>query len=176
MAEEAIVVSYCLNEEGFPKLLRDTTVRLGISEHPEYEGREYEECGTEHCVVTIRVGRSGEFPDIGAWRVTTTGFRLADTYQAAARKALWYLCQLYEGPIARTPMRLFPPLLRESPIWQSRMQTLEGRTLLEDDPTVVFMTWYLLALDERYDQLARRLKRCICRAEEAEVQVRQLRM
>ena len=103
MAEEAVVVTYCLNEESFPKLLRDTAVRLGISEHPEYEGREYEEYGTEHCEVTVRVGRSEEYPDIRPWRVSTTGFRFADTYQATARKALRYLCQIYERPIALLP-------------------------------------------------------------------------
>ena len=70
MAEEAVVVTYCLNEESFPKLLRDTAVRLGISEHPEYEGREYEEYGTEHCEVTVRVRRSEEYPDISPWRVS----------------------------------------------------------------------------------------------------------
>ena len=80
MAEEDLVVSYYLNEEGFPKLLRDTTVRLGISEQPEYKGREYKKYGTERCEVTIRVERSEEFPNIGPWRVSTTGFRFADTY------------------------------------------------------------------------------------------------
>ena len=54
------------------------------------------------------------------------------------------------------------------------MQTLEDQTLAEDDTTVVSMTRYLLALDERYDQQARRLKGCIRRAEETEVQIRQL--
>lgn len=84
------------------------------------------------------------------------------------------MCQVYKRLIVRTPMRLFPPLLRDSPVWQSRMQTLQGRTLMQDDPTVVFMTQYLLALDEHYDQQARRLKRCIRRAKEAEVQIWQL--
>jgi len=56
------------------------------------------------------------------------------------------------------------------------MQTLEGQTLTEDDPTVVFMTRYLLALDERYDQQARRLKKCIRRAKEAELKICQLRV
>ncbi|RLN04679.1 uncharacterized protein C2845_PM13G05080 [Panicum miliaceum] len=149
MAEEALVNRYCLDEEGFPELLRDTAFRLGISEHPEYEGREYEEYGTQRCEVTIHVGRSKEFPDIRPWRVSMIGFQFADTYQAAARKALRYLCQIYERPIAHTPMRLFPPLLRDTPVWKS---------------------------PERYNQQARRLKRCIREAEEAEVQIRQLRI
>jgi hypothetical protein len=44
--------------------------------------------------------------------VTATGFRFGDTYQVVARKALRHLCQIYEQPIARTPMRFFPPWTR----------------------------------------------------------------
>jgi hypothetical protein len=40
--------------------------------------------------------------------VTATGFRFGDTYQISARKALRHLCQIYEGPIARTPCGSFP--------------------------------------------------------------------
>ena len=99
---------------------------------------------------------------------------MEDTYQTIARKALRYMCQIYEEPIARTPMRFFPPFVKNSPIWQDRMQTLEGSGLREDDPTVVFMTKYLLALDEHYDKQARNLRKCIRRAEGAEVQIRRL--
>jgi hypothetical protein len=42
--------------------------------------------------------------------MTTTGFRFADTYQVVARKTLWHLCQIYEEPIAHTPMRFLLPL------------------------------------------------------------------
>jgi hypothetical protein len=59
----------------------------------------------ERCKVTVYIGKSEEFPDITAtWNVTATGFRFSDTYQVVARKALRHLCQIYEGPIARTPM------------------------------------------------------------------------
>jgi hypothetical protein len=43
MAKGVWTGSYCLNTEGFPKLLYTTMQRFGIRDHPEYEGREYEE-------------------------------------------------------------------------------------------------------------------------------------
>jgi hypothetical protein len=55
--------------------------RLGIQKRPEYEGREYEELGTERCEVTIYIAKSDDFLDIAeAWSMTATGFRFADTY------------------------------------------------------------------------------------------------
>jgi hypothetical protein len=54
------------------------------------------------------------------------------------------------------------------------MDILQGRYSLEDDPTVVFMTTYLLALDEKYDKQASELKKCIHRAKEADILVRKL--
>jgi hypothetical protein len=54
------------------------------------------------------------------------------------------------------------------------MDILQGCYSLEDDPTVVFMTTYLLALDEQYDKHASELKKCIHHAEEAEILVRKL--
>jgi hypothetical protein len=149
--------------------------RLGIKGHLEYEGREYIEHETEQCEVTVYVGKSEDFPDIAeAWSITTSGFWFADTYQATAHKAMRYLCQTYEKPLARTPMRFFPPRERNRPVWRTRMDILQGRYSLEDDPTVVFMTTYLLALDEQYDKQASELKKCIHRVKEAEILVRKL--
>ena len=100
MAEGVWTSSYCLSVEGFPKLLYATMQKLGIKDRPEYEGREYEEHETERCEVTVYIGKSEDFPNIAeAWSMTATGFRFADTYQAVARKALRYLCQIYEKPI-----------------------------------------------------------------------------
>jgi hypothetical protein len=142
-----------------------TKQRLGIKGHPEYESREYIEHETERCEVTVYVGKSEDLPNIAeAWSITATGFRFADTYQAVARKALRYLCQTYEKPLARTPMRFFPPQERDRPVWRTHMDILQGRYSLENDPTVVFMTTYLLALDEQYDKQASELKKCIHRA------------
>jgi hypothetical protein len=119
--------------------------------------------------------KSEDFPDIAeAWSITATGFQFADTYQAAPAKPLRYLCQTYEKPIARTPMRFFPPRERDRLVWRTRMDILQERYSLEDDPTVVFMTTYLLVLDEQYDKQALELKKCIQRAKEAEILVRKL--
>jgi hypothetical protein len=54
------------------------------------------------------------------------------------------------------------------------MDILQGCYSLEDDPTVVFMTTYLLALDEQYDKQASELKKCIHRVKEAEILDRKL--
>jgi hypothetical protein len=43
------VSSYCLNTEGFPKILYATLQKLGVKDRPEYEGREYMKHGTELC-------------------------------------------------------------------------------------------------------------------------------
>jgi hypothetical protein len=56
----------------------------------------------------------------------------------------------------------------------ARMRALEGQQLLEDNPTVVYLTAYLLTLDARYDFLARRHRQMIARAEDAEKRNRQL--
>jgi hypothetical protein len=109
--------------------------------------------GTERCEVTVYIGKSEEFPGITeAWNVTAIGFRFGDTYQAMDCKAMWYLCQIYEEPIARTPMRFFPPLDKNRRVWRARMETLLGQDVQEGNPTVVHLTTYLLALDEQYDR------------------------
>jgi hypothetical protein len=133
--------------------------------------------GTERCQVTVYIGKSEEFPDITeAWNVTATGFRFGDTYQVVARKALRYLCQIYEQPISRTPMRFFPALDKNRWVWRARMEALQGQDMQEDNPTVVHLTTYLLALDEQYDRQASELRECLRRAEEAEIFSRKLKM
>ena len=107
----AWVSIYCLNTEGFSKILYATLQKLGVKDRPEYEVHEYKKHGTERCEVTVYIGKSEEFPGITeAWNVTTTGFHFIDSYQVVAHKALWYLCQIYEEPIAHTSMRFFPSL------------------------------------------------------------------
>ena len=87
------VSSYCLNTEGFPKILYATLQKFGVKDRPEYEGREDEKYGTERCEVTLYIGKIEEFPDITeAWNVTATEFRFIKTYQVVAHKALRYLC------------------------------------------------------------------------------------
>ena len=49
------------------------------------------------------------------------------------------------------------------------MEALQGRDALEDSPTVVHLTTYLLALDEQYNRQALELRSCLYRAEEAKI-------
>jgi hypothetical protein len=56
----------------------------------------------------------------------------------------------------------------------ARMRALEGQQLLEDDPTFVYLTAYLLTLDAQYDLLDRHHRQMIAREEDAEKHNRQL--
>jgi hypothetical protein len=163
--EVSCQTSFCQNEDGFPKLLRACTVRLEIRSQPEYDGREFVEHDTEKCVVTVYIGSS---PHHVEWSVTAAGHRFKDTCQVVARKTLRALCQIYEEEVADTPLRFFPPFQRDRPVWMARMRALEGKQLLEDDPTIMHLPAYLLTLDAQYDFLARHHRQMIARAEDAE--------
>jgi hypothetical protein len=157
--------SYCRNEDGFPKLLSVCTARLRIRSQPEYDGREFIEHGTEKCVMTVYIGSSLHHVE---WSVTAAGHRFRHTYQVVARKALRTLCQIYEEEVVGTPLRYFPPFQRDRPVWMARMHALKGQQQLEDDPTVMYLTTYLLTLDARYDLLAQHQRQMIARAKDAE--------
>jgi hypothetical protein len=115
--------------------------------------------------VTVYIGSS---PHHVEWSVTAAGHRFKDTCQVVARKALRALCQIYEEEVADTLLRFFPPFQRDRPVWMARMHALEVQQLLKDDPTVVYLTAYLLTLDAQYDFLARHHRQMIARAEDVE--------
>jgi uncharacterized coiled-coil protein SlyX len=48
-------------------------------------------------------------------------------------------------------MKYFPPSDHNRPAWEARVRTLESLASQEDDPTVVAMSGYLVALDELCD-------------------------
>jgi hypothetical protein len=160
--------THCLEEDGFPKVLLAATARLGIPAHPEYMGREYKERGTKFCEVIVHIGASTNFLTMQPWSVSATGCRLKDTYQIAARKALRYLCQMYEWQVAGTVLRYYPPLDRTRPAWNARVQTLNSLIPREEGPTVVALASYMFALDDLCDQQLRRVRSLIKRAERAE--------
>jgi hypothetical protein len=54
------------------------------------------------------------------------------------------------------------------------MEALQGPEVQEDNPTMVHLTSYLLALDEQYDRHASELREGLRRAEEAEIFSRML--
>ena len=109
------------------------------------------------------------YPDIQPWRVTAMGFRHQDTYPLAVKKALHYLCRIFEGHLAPTPMRFFPPAIR-TPVWEDHMRSLEWRRH-EEDPLYQVAT-YLASLDYLFDEQASILREQTHRAEQAELAVR----
>jgi uncharacterized coiled-coil protein SlyX len=124
--------------------------------------------GTKYYEVTVHIGDRDKFLEMKPWCVTATGSHLIDTYQLVARKALKYLSQMYEWHLGPTSMKYFPPLDRNRPSWEARVQTLESLASQEDDPTVVTMSGYLLALDKLCDLQhvqVRRMTACVEAAE-----------
>jgi hypothetical protein len=49
-------------------------------------------------------------------------------------------------------MRFFPPWDKNRRVWKACMEALQGPDAQEDNPTLVHLTSYLLALDEQYDR------------------------
>jgi hypothetical protein len=169
MAEEGWTQGDCQAAPGFPSLLINALESLGVTERPRYYNREDEHHGTLHCRVILVIARSNRYPDIQPWRVTATGFRHQDTYPLTVRKALRYLCWIFEGHLAATPVRFFPPAIR-TPVWEARMRSLE-RCRLEEGPLYQVAT-YLAALDQLFDEQANFLREQTHRAEQAELAVR----
>jgi hypothetical protein len=149
--------------------LINTLEDLGVTERPRYYSREYEHHGTLRCRVILVIARSNRYPDIQPWRATATGFRHQDTYPLAIRKALRYLCRIFEEHLAPTPAKFFPPAIR-TPVWEARMRNLERRRH-EEGPLYQVAT-YLAALDQLFDEQANLLREQTHRAEQAELAVR----
>jgi hypothetical protein len=121
------------------------------------------------CRVVLSIARSTRYPDIEPWRVTATGFRHQDAYPLAIRKALRYMCRIFEEHLVSTPMRLFPPAIRTQ-VWQDHMRNLERRR--NQDDLLYQAIAYLVALDKLVNEQARFLREQINRAEQAELAVR----
>jgi hypothetical protein len=119
--------------------------------------------------VVLSIARSTRHPDIEPWRVTATGFQHRDAYPLAIRKALRYLCRIFEEHLIPTPMRLFPPVIRTQ-VWQARMRNLEWHCHQED--LLYHVVTYLVSLDKLFDEQAQILREQTHRAEQAELAVR----
>jgi hypothetical protein len=119
--------------------------------------------------VVLSIARSTRYPNIEPWRVTATRFQHRDAYPLAIRKALCYLCRIFEEHLIPTPMRLFPLAIRTQ-VWQARMRNLERRRHQED--VLYHVVAYLVSLDKLFDEHARFLREQTHRAEQAELAVR----
>ena len=87
----------------------------------------------------------------------------------AIRKALRYMCRIFEEHLVPTPMRIFPPAIRTQ-VWQARMRNLKWHRNQED--LLYQVVTYLVTLDRLADEQARFLREQINRAEQAELAVR----
>ena len=65
-------------------------------------------------------------------------------------------------------MKYFPPLDCGRPAWEARIRNLESPGSTEDNPTLVAMSGYLLALDELCDTLNKRVKSLVKDVEASE--------
>jgi hypothetical protein len=169
MAENGWTQGVCQEEPHFPRLLINSLERLGVTESPRYYTREYEHLGSLRCRVVLSIARSTRYPDIEPWRVIATGFKHRDAYPLAIRKALRYLCRIFEEHLIPTLMRLFPPAIRMQ-VWQARMRNLERRRHQED--VLYHVVAYLISLDKLFDEHAQFLREQTHRAEQAELAVR----
>jgi hypothetical protein len=136
----------CPVQPGLPNLLLLNLERVGVRDPPEFVYREYERYDTLRCKLLIFVGRSTLYPDIEPWFISATGFRFADTYPKAARKALRHLRVVYRQHLRRTPMGFFPPSGGRGRSWIDRMRGLEREE--EDlEEAVSHLSIYLNVLD-----------------------------
>jgi hypothetical protein len=73
-------------------------------------------------------------------------------------------------------MKYFPPLDRNRLAWEARVRSLESLASQEDDPTVVAMSGYLLALDELCDLQHDQVRRMTAHAETTEARWRKAKV
>jgi hypothetical protein len=157
MADNGWVDRICHAEPGLPKLLILSLERIGVMEPPEYACREYTSKGTLRCDMMVFVGKSTRYPDVDPWFISTSGFRLPDTYRKATHKALRRMRVIYKHHLQRTPMGFFPPTEGRGRTWIARMRGL-GREEEDLEDTVSHLSIYLTGLDELYREQAAQLK------------------
>ena len=107
------------------------------------------------------------YPDVEPWYVSTSGYRFADTYHKAARKALRRLRVRYKHHLRRNPMGFFPPIDGRGRSWVERMRRL-GQEEEELEDTVSHLSIYVNGLDKLYRETVAQLKEQTRRAEGAE--------
>jgi hypothetical protein len=118
----------CPVEPGLCNLLLLSLECVGVRDPPEFVYREYERYDTLRCKVLIFVGRSTLYPDIEPRFISAIGFRFADTYPKATRKALRRLRVVYRQHLRRTPIGFFPPSRGRGRSWIDREGTrMRGR-------------------------------------------------
>lgn len=147
--EGAEYVSSCENEDGFPRLLRESLKWFNLSGSPEYHGkalRDEEECKWV-VGVQLKVDRAPE-----QWWSTAVGANFLDACHIAARDTLRILCSSYQRINPAPPVKFFPPADKHSLRWIQQLQALQ-QMRNTNDPTVAYLALYLHTLDVEYDKL-----------------------
>uniref|UniRef100_A0A0A9EVL7 Uncharacterized protein n=1 Tax=Arundo donax TaxID=35708 RepID=A0A0A9EVL7_ARUDO len=150
MAKGQWVISYCLKEDGFPKLLWETLFKQGYTKRLEYVAGEHRMHGTLTCEMELTVFDCVAHPEWAPWKLRTLGTSLKDTYQILA---LHHHCQEHEELVSDMVMRYFPVSDTSHNSWIDRMSSLEG-AMSTEGPTAIAMARCLNTLDSMYRNLA----------------------
>jgi hypothetical protein len=105
-----------LHWEGFPKILWDTLRIFHYRYPPQYKGREFIEVGVPRCRATITVPQH----PILEWQsieIEVVRYRLVDTFEAAALKAITTFCEQHSMEVAAYPIGLFPAVFAHDAEW-----------------------------------------------------------
>ena len=140
--EESKYICFVYSNASFPRLLRETAMRLGIVGHPEYRGRDIMHQGKKRCLVTVYIGASLQH---GGWCSMTIGESFKEGCHTVAQEALRTMCSFYREEIQQTPMKFFPPSFQTHEERRNQEKLVEDQRLGED-PTMPYLILYLLAL------------------------------
>jgi hypothetical protein len=110
-----------LHWEGFPRLLWESLSLFFYTEPPQYDGVEYREEGVPLCRVKRTIP---QHPFRSQWQpieVDVVGYRLVDTIETAALKAIHIFCNQHPMEVAGHPIGLFPAIDSSDPEWNFRI-------------------------------------------------------
>jgi hypothetical protein len=83
---------------------------------PQYKGREYIEVGVPRCRATVTVPQH-PILDWQSIEIEVVGYRLVDTFEAAALKAITTFCEQHPEEVAAYPIGLFPVVFSHDAEW-----------------------------------------------------------
>jgi hypothetical protein len=109
-----------LHWEVFPHLLWESLSLFFYTDPPQYDGVEYREEDVPRCRVKMTVP---QHPFRSQWQpieVDVVGYRLVDTFEAAALEAIHIFCDQHPVEVAGLPIGLFPALDTSDPEWKFR--------------------------------------------------------
>ncbi|PVH47862.1 hypothetical protein PAHAL_4G170100 [Panicum hallii] len=110
-----------LHWEGFPHLLWESLSLFLYTEPPQYDGVEYQEEGVRRCRVRMTIPQHPFRSQRQPIEVDMVGYRLADTIETAALKAIYLFCNQHPMDVAGQPIGLLPAIDPSDPEWNLRV-------------------------------------------------------